>query len=648
MNFIDKYRHILSLLIVLVLGGLIYTNSLHGPPMFDDIGYIKSNDKIRDIHDVRSIWKAWSHPSRFVGYFTFALNYHVHQMDVFGYHLVNVLIHLANTVMVWLLVRLIFQSPRLREDPLLKQRHLIAWITALLFAVHPMQTQAVSYMAQRFASLATLFYLVSLYCFGRGRIFSQKRYLFFIVSGLSALLGMFTKQITITLPVTALLFEFLLLRRKEDPVRINWKILGWLFLFLLIVPSIFSFNVFGILSIRHSSGSNEGDTLTNLSYLLTQFRVICTYLKLMFFPIGQNLLYEFPASYSIFETGTFWSFMALAGIFLCGVRCLKTNILMAFGIFWFFITLSVESSIIVIKHVIFEHRMYLPSFGFFLFCAACLAGVFRSPKKCVVTVCVLGLTLSFLTYKRNAVWSDDIAMWEDVIKKSPGETRGYMNLGIAYMERAQWETALKYLTQAVECNPRNYAAYSSRGLAYFAIGQPEKSLEEFNRALEIKDDYAEAYINRGNYYSFIKDYKQAIADYDKALSLNPSSEEAVLNRGNKYFKLKDFEAALEDYSRSLEISPNFVQGYTSRAEVYAYLKKFDLALDDYNRALTLDDRDPAIFYSRGNVYLKKGDLHLALDDYNKVLEISPQHKNAKAQKEKLIHFLNRKESGTSR
>ncbi|MGE0267527.1 MAG: tetratricopeptide repeat protein [Candidatus Omnitrophota bacterium] len=648
MNFIDKYRHILSLLIVLVLGGLIYTNSLNGPPMFDDIGYISGNDKIRDIRDIRSIWKAWKHPSRFVGYLTFALNYHVHKMDVFGYHLVNVLIHLTNTLMVWLLVGLMFQTPRLRDDPLLKQRHLIAWITALLFAVHPMQTQAVSYMAQRFASLATLFYLTGVYFYVRGRMSSQKSFLFFFIAGLSALLGMFTKQITITLPVTALLFDVLLIRKREDPVRINRKVAGGLFLFLLIVPSIFSFNVIGILSIRHSSGSNEGDTLTNISYLLTQFRVICTYLKLMFFPIGQNLLYEFSASYSIFETRTFWCFLGLLGIFFSGVRCLRTNILMALGIFWFFITLSVESSIIVIKHVIFEHRMYLPSFGFFLFCAAALAGMFRSPKKCVVTVCVIGLTLSYLTYKRNAVWSDDIAMWEDVIQKSPGESRGYMNLGNAYMERAEWETALKFLTQAIECNPRNYAAYSNRGMAFFASGHPHKAIGDFNQALDVKDDYAEAYINRGNYYSYIKDYKKAIADYDKAISLNPASEEAVLNRGNKYFRLKDFDAALADYTRSVELSPNFVQGYTSRAEVYTYLKQFDLALDDYNRALVLDDRDPAAFYGRGNVYFKMGDLHLALDDYNKVLEISPQHKKARVQKEKLIYFLNKKKTGPVR
>jgi len=644
MKLIVKYRHALVLIFILIVSAVIYSNTLNGPPLFDDIGYIKSNDKIRDIRDIPAIWQAWNHPSRFVGYFTFALNYHFHKMDVFGYHLVNVLIHLINIVMVWRLVRLIFQTPRLREDDQYQYPYLLAWMTALLFAVHPMQTQAVSYMAQRFASLATLFYLTSLYCYGRGRLSAGRGGVFFFIAGICALLGMFTKQITMTLPVTVLLFELLFFRRKGDPVRINWKAAGILLLFLLIIPGIFAFNVQGILSIKHDSGSHRGDELTNLTYLLTQFRVICTYIRLMLFPIGQNLLYDFAASYSLWEIKTLVCFIFLVSLFLTGLRCLKTNVLMAFGIFWFFITLSVESSFIVIKHVIFEHRMYLPSFGFFLICSVIMARLFRSPQKCVVTVCVIALTLSFLTYKRNYVWSDDIAMWQDVINKSPRESRGYMNMGIAYSQRAQWETAIKYLTQAIECNPRNYAAYSNRGMALFASGRPEQSIEDFNRALEIKDDYVEAYINRGNYYSSIKDYAQAIADYDRALAIAPKSVEAILNRGNKYFKMKNFDAALADYTRAVELQPSFVQGYAHRAEVYTYLKQFDLALDDYNRAIRLDDHDPAAFYGRGNLYFKKGDLHLALNDYNKALEINPRHDKARVQKEKLNYFMNKDKS----
>lgn len=644
-----RYGHVFALIPILALGWVIYANSLNGPFLFDDIGYIKSNDKIRDISDVSAIWHAWKHPARFIGYLTFALNYHAHRLDVFGYHLVNVLIHLANTVITWCLVRLMFRTPRLRDDPLAQQKETIAWTTALLFAVHPMQTQAVAYMAQRFASLATLFYLTSLFCYVKGRLSAGKKGVaLFFAAGICALLGMFTKQIVMTLPLTGLMFELLFFRRKEDPVRINWKIAGSLFLFLFIVPAIFSFNVHGILSIRHDSGSHRGDDLTNISYLLTQFRVICTYIRLMFFPIGQNLLYEFSASYSLIEPKALVCFLVLAVWFLFGVRCLKTNVLMACGIFWFFITLSVESSFIVIKHVIFEHRMYLPSFGFFLFCSAAMTGVFRSPRKHFAAVSVIALTLAFLTYQRNYVWSSDLAMWSDVMKKSPNESRGYMNMGIAYVERMEWKSAIKYLDQAIACNPRNYAAYSNRGMALFASGQPQRSLEDFNQALAIKDDYVEAYINRGNYYSSIKDYEKAIADYNKALNVNPASVEAVINRGNKYFKLKKFDAAVADYSRSVELSPNFVKGYTSRAEVYAYLKQFDLALDDYNRALTIDDRDASVFFGRANLYAKKGDLHLALDDYNKALEINPRHAMAKIQREKLIRSIDKNSSGPVR
>ncbi|MBP9854059.1 MAG: tetratricopeptide repeat protein [Candidatus Omnitrophica bacterium] len=608
--------------------------------MFDDIAYIQGNDNIRDIHNIPMIWKAWNHPSRFVGFFTFALNYHFHKLDVLGYHLVNVLIHLMNACLVWMMVLLLFKMPRLKDDRLFPQRYLIAWITTLLFVTHPIQTEAVSYVSQRFSSLATLFYLLSVYFYGRGRISDKKNFSLYMLSGVSALLGMFTKQITITIPLTIFLFEMLFLRKREDPIRINARLLVYIFLFLLIVPSIFSFNVQNILSIKHESGSYLGDNLTNVSYLLTQFRVLFTYIKLIFFPIGQNLLYEFPASYSLFEPKTFICFIGLIGIFLGGVRCLKTNILMAFGIFWFFITLSVESTIIVIKHVIFEHRMYLPSFGFFLFCAVALVEIFRSAKKCCVAVCVIGLTFSYLTLKRNVVWSDEMLMWGDVIQKSPRESRGYMNMGLVYFDRADWNMALKYLDQAIACNPKNHAAYSNRGMVQMALGYPEKALADYNQALMINGRYVEAYINRGNYYSFLNDYKKAIADYNEALRTSPSSVQALLNRGNKYFKLKEFDAAIKDYSRSIELSPSFVQGYAHRADVYTYIKKFDLALADYNRAIKLDDKDAETVYRRGNLYVKKGDLQSALNDYNKALEINPEHPKAKEQINKLTPVLN--------
>lgn len=647
MQWIKDNRYLLGLAAVLILTALIYTNAVNGPPLFDDIGYIKSNDKIRDLSDIGAIWKAWKHPARFVGYLTFALNYHFHGYYWPGFHITNIIIHLINVVLVWSLVRLLFQTGRMRDDPLAADAEFIALMTAMFFAVHPVQTQAVAYMAQRFASLATLFYLLSVFCYLRARLNPSRAAAYFAAAALSALSGMFTKQITITLPAAILLVEYLFVRPARTERRINWRLILGVGAFVLIVPAIFRFNVPGILSIHHYSGSHRGDELTNFSYLLTQFRVICTYLSLLLLPIGQNLLYDFPASYSLLDPPVFWSYCLLVAILAYGVRCLRTNRLMALGIIWFFLTLSVESSVIVIKHVIFEHRMYLPSFGFCICAAAWLAQTFRSRRKCALTAVIITLTLAVLTYQRNFVWADDITMWRDVIAKAPEKSRPYMNMGIAYVERGEWETAVAYLDEAIARYGRNHAAYSNRGMAYFAMGRPELAIRDFDRALEIKPDYQEALINRGNYYSYVQDYEKAIADYDQVIARNPAAVEAIHNRANKYFKLKQYAKALEDYDRAIALRPSFVRGYTSRGQVYSRLKKFELALHDFDRAIELDKDNQTALFGRATTAFKKGDLHLALDDYNRLLELNPDHHKARALKGKLLSVLKQRSAGST-
>ncbi|MCA9404860.1 MAG: hypothetical protein KC897_13810, partial [Candidatus Omnitrophica bacterium] len=208
-DWIKTHRYRLAVAALLIATGMMYSNVLHGPPIFDDIGYIKSNANIRDITDINAIWHAWKHPARFVGYFTFALNYAIHGYNWLGFHVTNIGIHMVNVLLVWSLVRLLFRCERMRDDPLRPDAELVALITAMLFAAHPMQTQAVAYMAQRFASLATLFYLLSLWCYLQARLCPRRALPFLAVAGFSALLGMFTKQITITLPVAILLVEFL-------------------------------------------------------------------------------------------------------------------------------------------------------------------------------------------------------------------------------------------------------------------------------------------------------------------------------------------------------------------------------------------------------------------------------------------------------
>lgn len=231
--------------ILILLGMLIYANSLHGDFHFDDYYFVRDNTAIRDITNIEAVTHARSVPARAVSFLTFALNYHFHGNDVFGYHVVNLAIHLMASLCVWWLIGLTFKTPRMVKEGISRHGFLIAGATAFLFLVHPIQTQAVSYISQRFASLAALFYLLSLCAYIKGRLTRHRlnSNRFFILSLMSALLGMFTKQTVLTLPLTIFLYEFFFLRGAGNAApKMKGVYYTVLVLLLLIIPALYHFD----------------------------------------------------------------------------------------------------------------------------------------------------------------------------------------------------------------------------------------------------------------------------------------------------------------------------------------------------------------------------------------------------------------------
>ncbi len=372
----------LSLLAIIILGTIIYSNTFDASWHFDDHTAILENYGIRNLKETALAVGA----SRWIGFTTFALNYHFGKLDVLGYHLVNICIHLLNAILVYFLVLLTLKTPCLKDSSLSRYSASLSLASALIFVAHPIQTQAVTYIVQRFASLATLFYLLSLVFFIKARLYNSEGKIFYSLphlgcylgSLLAAFLAMKTKEITITLPAIILLYEFCFF---SPSLRALTKKLVYLIPFLLtffIIPvGRYGIGLFGISSGTFIGIAEIGDVIgdatqettaiSRTDYLLTQFSVIATYIRLLLFPVNQNLDYDYPISHTLFEFPTIFSFLFLVSTVIFGVWMFKKSRLISFGIFWFFITLSVESSIIPIRDVIFEHRVYLPSVGFFMF-----------------------------------------------------------------------------------------------------------------------------------------------------------------------------------------------------------------------------------------------------------------------------------------
>jgi len=600
------------ILIIVVLGILIYSNTFNAPFAYDDISNIINNSSIKDIHHI--INSQTIYDNRLIGNLTFALNYQLHELNVAGYHIFNLLIHLLNALLVYWLVILTFKTPYVSaylQKDVLKTSDPYRWIplfTALLFVSHPIQTQAVTYIVQRFTSLSTLFYLVSLvmYVKASGSESSKKaRYAFFAASILSALLAMRTKEIAFTLPVMVFLYEFMFF-----PGEIR-KRMRYLLALLLLLLTMFIIPLSMLLTQSGSIGLRWIDELTKmagyadvsrLDYLNTQFRVIVTYIRLLFFPVNQNLDYDYPLYGTFFTPPVFLSFFILVGVFCWGIYLLYRSYksdqsnrcwyrLLAFGIFWFFVTLSVESSIIPIRDVIYEHRLYLPSVGFFMAIMSGVGFLYDRPanqtngvaKVFIPVMILMVIGLSLTAYARNLAWSDKATLWEDVVKKSPDKIRPHYNLGLAYQEQGRHDDAVREYRTAINLRPDLFSPHFNLGLVYRAQGRLDDAVREYQVAMKIRPDSANVHTNLGVAYDKQGRFDDAIKEYQTAINLEPGHVLAHYNLAVAYHHQGRFDDAIKEYQTAINLKPDYEEARKNMRMLYQERASLDDASKNIGR-----------------------------------------------------------------
>ncbi len=568
----------------------LYSNTLSSAFHFDDFIFIVHNPALTDPLNIPAIWNEGSAPTRFVAKWTFAWNYHFHRYDVTGYHIVNILIHGINAALVCCITMML--GRQLESVGRWNSRSIqpVAVLAAVIFLCHPLQTQAVTYLCQRFASLATMFYLLSVACFLYGRRTVGRRAGWWCAAVIAGLLGMFTKQIVMTLPVMILLIEWMFFREARIDARgllRHWRPLLTAAVLLGVIPAVYSFDVAGILLREYDSLSHRGDTLNAWSYFLTQSRVIWTYIRLLLFPAEQNLLYDFSTSYSWWDIRVLAGYTGIAVLVAGAIQFRRRYPLAAFGILWFFTTLLVESSIIPIRHVIFEHRVYLPMFGFALAAAHPIVNGVRRPAVSVTLAVLVTITLSVLTYRRNAVWKDGVSLWSDVLSKSPQLIRPYTHLATAYLNRGDYERALEIYTQAIAVDPQRAESYNNRGNVYAVLRRYDLALADYQHALELDPTLEKTYNNVGTIYNKRKQFVLAVQNYDRALEINPANAAAYFNRANVYLQKNELEKAFADYTRSIEQNPFQKKAYYYRSQIYATQGDYQNALADILEAETL-------------------------------------------------------------
>jgi Flp pilus assembly protein TadD len=344
-----------------------------------------------------------------------------------------------------------------------------------------------------------------------------------------------------------------------------------------------------------------GTGVSRLDYLFTQFRVIVTYLRLLFLPVSQNLDYDYPIYTSFFSLPVLLSFLLLVFIFAAAVylfwrtRWVRINQieiqvenrtdlvegqgdtgssqsafqsqslirLVAFGIFWFFLTLSVESTFIPIVDVIMEHRLYLPNFG----AAAGFAVAFHlmarkfprlaGGKLFFVGATILVLVLGFATYQRNHIWGDSLRLWQDVVTKSPNKGRALNNLGVALDDAGKRQDAYNLFTQAIAVDPNYYKSYYNLADLYLVSGQPDEALPLLQTAIRINPNFREAYVSIGAALMRAGKYREVTTFLEKNLKYVYENAEAYFYIGASYAFIGNRQEAMKLLSIISQIDPSY-------------------------------------------------------------------------------------------
>ena len=543
-------------LVLIVAGLLAYHNSFTGPFIFDDRLSIQENPTIRHLWPISQPLSPPHAGAATVGgrpviNLSLAINYALGGLDVRGYHALNLGVHILAGLTLFGVVRRTLLQPRLRERFGAVANEL-ALAVAVLWTVHPLQTESVTYIVQRAESIMGLFYLLTLYCFIRGAESPWPRVWYGLCLSACAL-GMASKQVMASVPLLVMLYDRAFVSRS---FREAWRRRWPLYLALASTWILLGYLVFFHGSFGNAVINAEFRGVTWWQYLLTEPGVILHYLRLAAWPDPLCLdYYGWPLSGS-------WASILLPALviaILLGATAWAWKTNSAWGVLgaWFFLILAPSSSFIPLDSPAYEHRMYLALAAVVVLAVMGIHAV--AGRRTVAVVAVLAVGLGVLTVQRNQDYRSSIAIWGDTVAKRPGNPRAQYNLGCSLQQKGRMQEAMEQWEQALRLKPDYAEAQHNLGLALSQVGKFEEAIGHYEQALRIKPDFAEAHNNLGLALSRIGKIQEAIGHYEQALRIQPDFPEAQYNLGLALARLGSLQEAIGHYEQALRLKPDYAE-----------------------------------------------------------------------------------------
>jgi tetratricopeptide (TPR) repeat protein len=614
----------------LLLAGLIaYANSFQSPFLFDDRPSILENLRL---------YRLWPPGPLFVGSsrplveLTLALNYAAGRFTPWGYHAVNLAIHLAATLAFYGVCRRTLLTEPLRQRFASAAQPLAVTI-ALLWMLHPLQTESVTYLTQRAEALMGCFALLTVYATCRAATASVHPRRWTILAVAACALGMLSKPVMVTVPLLVLAYDRTFL---AGSVRGALRQRGTLYLGLAAT--------WGLLGLVVATMEPEGDAtvgfrvayFTPLQYLATQPGVIWHYLRLALWPHPLILDYDWPLAKTL--PAILPQALSLLGVLALTLWAFARRSPAGFLGLWVAGTLAPSSSIIPITDLVFEHRMYLPLAGLIGLAAGGLWSALQrsvrdpSTRRSLSTVLAVALTATYtvLVIRRNRDYRSELAIWEETVARQPGNTRARLSLGYALAQRQRNEEALAQFNEILRLKPNDPEALNNLGLTVAQMGRYETSVQYFQEAIRAKPDDAQLHNNLGTAYLRLKRTDEAMASYAEAIRLQPRYVMARHNLATQLLAKGRYQEAAEQYQAAIALNPYFADMYHGLGSALIRLGRMEEAVASCQKALQLDPNNAKVLTNLGVARYHQGKFPEAIEHLSRALQIDPTLKDASA------------------
>lgn len=610
------------LFIILSLVCVSYSNSLKSPLVLDDGAVFIEVERLNiegfSLESLQQLSTNKFGKSRLLPMFSFAFDLRFGQGSIVQFHLTNIIIHLLATSALYILLQGIVRTSVGRQSLFFMSPHHFCLFVTAIWALHPVQTNAVTYLAQRMTSMAAMFYLASLAFYVHARIRGAGicRYILYAGCLCSATCAFLSKENSATLPLAVLLVEFIFI--TPDLCRRIIVFTKWYYWIFLAIVILLLFPV-GIGSWDDIMSFYDMRSFTMSERLLTEFRVVAFYISLMALPLPgrMNLEHDFSISSSLISPPTtILSFMLITGLLIWGWRVRKTQPLISFGVFWFLLNLVIESTIIPLE-LIFEHRLYLPSVGFFIvfivFIDQARLSVRRYDRQMFQRIVFLGvaicaIALSLLTTMRNHTWRDFVSLTSDCVRKSPNKPRALNNYGLALAQDGRHQEAIDMFEKAIakgQLHNEDFVKSATNILSIFlatdkyneSVRRGEEYLSRIT--VDIKRVGLQYFLyNLGRSYGLVGRYSEALSVFMSGVKLK------TLDKGYLIQGMEDTISHVvnvdEKGRKELELGSDPIDVPIRMAYYMIRLREYERALGYINKAMSINPENKTLFKIQNN------------------------------------------------